>query len=412
MKKAFLALMTCIGLIFPFACGENNPAPVRPVAPSGATNTPSGATFTPTGTLPTATFTPTATPTGILNTPTFTYTPTSTWTLVAPPPYLNNYGTSAAPNGMYYDPVNQVLLVAEAENNGSTIINGLETFNVLSSGQTLTLQNLGNLVIKGGATPYATPNATPWSGGTTFVVSYPMGVATSNNSWGVLDNQLSGGATLYMANFNVYPYPVFTWGGPFENFTDGFGGAKFNNPRCLTADSLGNFYVADTGNGYIDEFDGGGYDYGSSPGWLHRWNGDSSSTTFIKPVALACDNNNYVYIGDAGTIPSQVQVYTSGGTTLLGKFSLIAGCKINGLTVDNAGDFFVSDTNNGEVEEYQIVGGLVPGTVATQANLIRSWGDPHSYHEFQPYTPSCLQFINNYIVVGDTGNDFLNIFGP
>ncbi|HJT25223.1 MAG TPA: hypothetical protein VJ873_11655 [bacterium] len=220
------------------------------------------------------------------------------------------------------------------------------------------------------------------------------------------------------------------------NLTEGFEDAPFNNPKCLTADTFGNFYVTDTGNGYVDEFDGGGAlcQPLCSPGWVHRWNGPgtgySTNMTFKAPNSLATDNAGNVYVGDPGPYTnggvntSMVQVYTSGGTSLIGAFFLIPGCVVNGLAVDSAGDFFVSDTNNGEVEEYQALynngtpwaccGVPAPaGTVLTQAGLVRTWGDPHSSHELLPYVPACIQFLpGNYVVVGDTGNDLLNVFGP
>ncbi len=458
-QVSLFVLFVLLGVGFFTACNSSSNNPAQPFGSSALktpTNTPTGTItnlFTPTftGTLPTNTLTPTNTPTGIIITNTPTITPTKTWTPAAPPAYQNNYGTSAAPNGMYYDSNSGVLYTAQAENKGGTIVNALEEF-VNSGGGVLAFNGTGNLYANGQATPTKTYQPTPYIFAGTQV-SFPQGVAVSSPggflAWpgiaprgaglypgmvAMLDIQNGGGAILYVENNYVYGPPALD-DGPFMNFTNGFGGAVFHNPKSLTADTSGHFYVADTGNGYVDEFDGGGGLYGLSPSWLHRWNGSgsnfSASITFKQPNSIACDTADNVYIGDpgpyavsAGVSTSIVQVYTSGGTTLVGAFPLIAGCVVNGITTDSAGDFFVSDTSNGEVEEYTMLtsagtpwaccnAAALGGTVLTQVGLKRAWGDAHSYHEFAPYTPSCLEFLGGgYIVVGDSGNDFLNVFGP
>ncbi len=442
IKKVLLVFILLSGLIIPLACSDNNSAPTKPSAPSagGSTNTPTGTvstSTTPTGTIPTSTSTPTFTPTGAIS-PSATFT--ITWTPAFTPAYDNNYGTSAGANGMYYD--GTTVYVAEAESKAGIIVNALEQF-TNSGGGVLVYNFTGNIIVKGQATPCIAYTGVTQ---TTSLVNYPMGLAVSSPGGlvgglpgmvEILDASSSGGATLYAEN-NYFLCPTASDGGPFSYFTPGFGGASFNNPKCLTADTFGHFYVADTGNGYVDEFDGGGtttyYDVlGGSPLWLHRWNGSgggfgAAGVQFKVPNSLACDTFGNVYVGDSGpygsggVTTSMVQIYSSGGTSILGSFTLIPGCVVNGLTVDNTGDFYVSDTNNGEVEQYQIISatGVTPapwpppsGTVYTQVGLRRAWGDPHSYHEFVPYVPSCLQFIGGgYIVVGDTGNDFLNVFGP
>jgi hypothetical protein len=329
---------------------------------------------------------------------------------------------------MYYDGANN-LYIAEAENKAGTVVNALEQY-TNHGGGVLSFNGTGNCVVIGQATPCAiyTPVLLYCSG-----LNYPVGVAVSSpggtvggypGNVEVLDIQSSGAASLYAENNYVYCPPALD-NGPFMNYTMGFGGAQFSNPKCLTADSAGHFYVADTGNGYVDEFDGGGGLLGWSPAWLHRWNGPGSGypgLTFKQPVAVACDSARNVYVADAGPYfnaganTSIVQIYTSGGTSIIGSFYLLPGCVVNGLTVDSAGDFFVSDTNNGEVEEYNVIGWAccapASPTVFSQVGLVRSWGDPHGYHEFMPYTPACMQFLGaGYIAVGDSGNDFLNVFG-
>ncbi len=437
MKRLLILLILLMGLVFPWACSDNH-TPSTPSAPAlggGNTATPTGTVTvinaTATGTIPTFTPTGTPTPTGAV-----AFTPTITWTFRPTPAYDNNYGTSAAPNGMYY---NGTLYIAEAENRAGTVVSAFEQY-ANSGGGVLAYNGMENGIVIGQATPCAAFLPTPYAY-TITAYNFPVGVAVSSpGGSGVqgppgmietLDAQPgSGSATLYAENNYVFCDPTGSAGvgGPFMNPTNGFGGAPFNNPKCLTADLLGHFYVADTGNGYVDEFDGGGA-LGSplySPSWLHRWNGPGSgypSPSFKKPVAVACDSGNNVYVADAGPFvsggvnTSVVQIYSSGGTSIIGSFYLIPGCVVNGLATDSAGDFFISDTNNGEVEEYNVIGwtccSTAPPTVFSQVGLVRAWGDPHGYHELQPYTPSCIGFLGGgYVVSGDSGNDFLNVFGP
>lgn len=454
MKKFLVLLIFLMGLVFPWACSDNK-TPSQPSGPIVGT-TPSGTATvvnpTVTGTLPTSTATGTPTPTGIINTNTPTASPTITWTFRPTPAYDNNYGTAAAPNGMYYDAVGSIVYVAEAESRAGTMVDAFEEFSNLGSGA-LTLvygptgvAAVGNLIIVGQATPCALYQPTPQNFTVTSVHA-PQGVAVSSpfglvggypGMVEVLDLQSNGAATLYAENnYNFCP-PALD-GGPFMNNTTGFEDAPFNNPKCLTADKFGNFYVTDTGNGYVDEFDGGGTNCTPlcSPGWIHRWNGPgagySASMNFKAPNSLATDSAGNIYVGDPGPYSnggvntSMVQVYTSGGTSLIGAFFLIPGCVVNGLTVDSAGDFFVSDTSNGEIEEYQMLynnstpwvccSNPVPaGTVLTNVGEVTAWGDPHSPHEFLSYEPSCVQSLisggQTFIVSGDSGNDLLNVFGP
>ncbi|MGH7738991.1 MAG: hypothetical protein ACREL1_02485, partial [bacterium] len=119
--------------------------------------------------------------------------------------------------------------------------------------------------------------------------------------------------------------------------------------------------------------------------------------------------------------PSIVQAYAPGGATILGNWALSSGVKVNGLALDGNGDFFVTDTNNGgQVEEYHY-GTLTPGSINSTVSLLRTWGDPHSEHEFLDYIPASIALVGNAvfpttisaIVVGDVDNDLLQVFqGP
>ncbi len=392
LKKgiAILVLLTAIGL--PLACTTNNTS--NPTSPL-ATPTPGG---------PTATFTTTLVPG---STPTFT--PTSIATPVFVPPA---YGESAAPNGMYYDALTSTLYVATGELKGGDITM-FEEYTV--SGGTLSGGTAGNQFTSGYPTPEpAFPTPTIAFSATTITSTLPQGFAkamiAATPYYAMLDSSASGAATLWEGCFG-FDQGVVPYGDTeYPTHTDvGYGGAPLLSPRAVAGDNLGNFYVADTGNAYIDEF---GAECVSgpppNPAWEHRWNASTSSKPFIKPVAVVCDSSNHVYVGDSGYSPSIVEEWESGGVSLIGMWNLTSGCVLNGLAVDNNGDFYVSNTGGSKVEEYKI-------SSSSSASLLRAWGKPPSIA--LPWTPSAIALIMtgatlNNIVVGDTNNDLLVVFGP
>jgi hypothetical protein len=312
-----------------------------------------------------------------------------------------------------------LLFVAEGEVRSGHDVGVFEFYWV--NGSSLFLQNTEDLFVTGYPTPepfFPTPTIPPWQG-TTIVTTLPQGFAYTPGHFSMLDSSPSGGATLWMGCNGFLADFLVNGESQFPGYTSGYGapgGYAFSSPRAIVGDFNGLIYVADTGGGYIDGF----FPVCPSapppgPGLYHRWNGSASNYTFKKPVALACDVNSNVYIGDAGYTPSVVEEYSAGGTTLIGQWKLIPNCLLNGLAVDSLGDFYVSDLNNGgQVEEYQIVS-------STSVGLVRSWGVPvGSPHEFLPFAPSGIALIQPYqtavpptnIIVGDTNNDLLQVFGP
>jgi hypothetical protein len=279
---------------------------------------------------------------------------------------------------------------------------------------------LGNQFVTGYPTPQPpspTPGITPPWSGTTIVSNDPQGFAKATNGantyFGMLDSTAGGSATLYEGchGFDLNLLPITD--SQYPTYTNGFDGIAFSSPRAIAGDSLGHFYVADTGHGFIDEF-GTGCAAGPppDPGWLHYWNGSSSGLPFIKPVAVVCDSSNNVYIGDAGYSPSIVEEWSSGGDSVIGIWALKTNCVINGMAVDNNGDIYVTDTaNGGQVEEYQI-------TPPSSVTPVRSWGyTSGTTTEPQPFVPSSIALIMtgttlDNIVVGDNGNNYLKMLGP
>jgi hypothetical protein len=403
MKKFLMISLILTGLIFPLACGTNNSGPTTgPLSGVGGGSTNSAPSNTPTGTVFPGTPTKTNTPSS--GTFTATYTPTFS---IPTPVYLNNYGTSAAPNGACY--LSPILYVAEGEFRVNGDVTMFEEYG-LGGGQ-LNGGPIGNLMEIG----VPTPDETPYWTGVTVQAVLPQGYTFTNGFWVLLDSSASGAASLYEGcnGFNLWAVPAGA--SEYPTNTTSYGGSLLNNPHSVCSDNNGNVYVADTGNGYVDEFSTGCADGPYiSPNWLHRWNGSAPATLFKQPWAVACDSTGNVYVGDAGYTPSLIQEYKSGGTTVINQFFTITGCVVHGMTIDQNDNIYVSDDGVfPQVEEY--AGGKVPAVPF--GTLLRVCPDPHSPHEFLPYAPSFIALAYNganlqNIIVGDTNNDLINVFGP
>jgi hypothetical protein len=353
LKKGItiLVLLTAIGL--PLACTTNNSS--SPTSPVVHTPTPGGPG--------TSTFTPTV-PAGA----TATFTPTF---VIPPPTFMGRVGTAAEPNQLYYNGGN--LYVAE-----SGVVPLIEEFAL--TGSALTFTGGTGFVITG----YPTPNSTPAFTGVTVNLSGPQGFVTIGGSGAValLDDKTDGTANIYVGDFNSLNLPVTT---------SSYGSNGLSSPLGITADSQNHIYVANTGDGEIDEYDAFGFP-GSFP--LHYWNGWAPSSLFKKPCAIACDSSDNVYIADKGFSPSVISEFNGGGTVFLQSFSTITGCVASGIAIDGSGDIYVSDSGKNQVEEYDSTG-----------NLLRAWGRSSSSSQFANFTPTCIAFTGTYILVGDAGSN-------
>jgi uncharacterized protein (TIGR03437 family) len=149
------------------------------------------------------------------------------------------------------------------------------------------------------------------------------------------------------------------------NGTAAFGGdggaatsAQLNGPQGVALDSAGNVYISDTGNSRVREVSGGNISTvagSSAPGY----SGDGGAATSAKlysPVGLAFDAKGNLYIADTnnsairkvanGTISTiagnGVQGYSGDGGPAL-------SARLNdpqGVTVDSAGNLYITDTLN------------------------------------------------------------------
>ncbi len=84
---------------------------------------------------------------------------------------------------------------------------------------------------------------------------------------------------------------------------------RFGYPCDVVADKAGNFYVADYGeNDRIQVFSPEGK-------WLRQWGGHGYEPgQFLRPRALAIDDNDHIYVADSGA--NRIQVFDTRGKLL------------------------------------------------------------------------------------------------
>jgi sugar lactone lactonase YvrE len=231
--------------------------------------------------------------------------------------------------------------------------------------------------------------------------------------------------------------------------------AIFKAPAGLAADTLGNLYVADTGNnvirviasnGFVAAFAGGGSSYCDSC--------SATTTKLYAPTGLAIDPiGNYLYVADTGE--NRVRkiylstTYTSSGTgsavkassILVNPITTVAGNSSTGVTVsgsglatgsaltaptgvavDASGTVYIADTGNSAIRMVTPVGGIITtiagslgtsgsGAAGSSAAITAS---SYTTHCSTNLTTVTLTAVNNFTAglsltfSGLTGATFLN----
>lgn len=136
---------------------------------------------------------------------------------------------------------------------------------------------------------------------------------------------------------------------------EGTDDGEFSSPTGITLDKDGNIYVADTDNHSIQKFDKAGK-------FLARWGGDPSSQEgqFYYPRGLAVGPDDMLYVADSGN--NRVQKFDLEGNAqkAWGKFGFAwRGAEMGkfdvpwGITTDQDGNIYVSDTSNARIQKFQ-----------------------------------------------------------
>jgi len=139
------------------------------------------------------------------------------------------------------------------------------------------------------------------------------------------------------------------------------GGARFNNPMGVAADSVGNLYVADTQNSTIRKISPSGTvsTLAGTPGGAGFADGVGNAARFNQPYAIAVDFQGNVYVADTYNYvvrkitPAGVVSTLAGRPGMPGSIDGAAGAALfqglYGIAVDGAGTVYVTDAWNNTV---------------------------------------------------------------
>jgi len=163
--------------------------------------------------------------------------------------------------------------------------------------------------------------------------------------------------------------------------------AMFNFPRSVAVDSLGNVYVADSGNNTIRKITSSGVvtTLAGSAGQSGSADGTNNTALFFSPAGVAVDGAGNVFVADVNN--NSIRKVTSSGavTTLAGMpqfdhFGSPIGGSADGtnatarfsypmgVTVDGTGNIYVADTGNSTIRKVTDIG--VVTTIAGSAELV------------------------------------------
>lgn len=170
-------------------------------------------------------------------------------------------------------------------------------------------------------------------------------------------------------------------GQTLAGYANGTGSAaQFNSPHGVAVDSLGNVYVADTGNNVIRQITPAGV-VTTFAGSLTAGKADGTgfAAQFCGPQGLAIDSSNNIYVADScyssiRKVTPAAAVTTLAGGVSSGYFDATGSAALfnqpEGVAVDGLGNVYVTDFKNTKVRMVTptgIVSTLVGGAFTTAA---------------------------------------------
>jgi sugar lactone lactonase YvrE len=287
-----------------------------------------------------------------------------------------------------------------------TINQGTPTsFSVVATGTSLTYQWLFNGSNISGATAstYTLANPVPENAGT-YACTVSSGGTTSVTS---------SNATLLI----YVPYVLRTIAGTAYAMgsTNATGAAaSFLSPQALVADSMGNIYVADTGNSIIRKITPSGVvtTVAGTPGVTGTTDGPGSVALFNYPCGIAIDPSGNLWVADtynctirkitpqgivstfagqapSASIPSPINAGSTNATGTSAKFNFPRG-----IACDGMGNIYVADTLNDTVRK------ITPAAVVTTIA-----GSPNNTPQSLDGTGTAARFDYPYGIASDVNGN-------
>ncbi|HVU18450.1 MAG TPA: FG-GAP-like repeat-containing protein [Candidatus Didemnitutus sp.] len=200
---------------------------------------------------------------------------------------------------------------------------------------------------------------------------------------------------------------------------DGTGAAaRFNSPSGIAVDTMGNLYVADTGNHTIRLIAPGGVvtTLAGTAGLPGVVDGLGAAARFNGPAGVAVDSAGYVYVADTGN--SSIRVIAPGGS--VSTFAGVSGAIGNidgvgssalffnpaGIAIDNASDIYVTDTGSHTIRK--ITPDRTVITFAGTAGVTGSTDGLGNAARFNAPAGICVDAAGT-IYVADTGNHTIRL---
>ena len=197
--------------------------------------------------------------------------------------------------------------------------------------------------------------------------------------------------------------------------------ARFSNASALALDSVGNLYIADTGNNTIRKMSPSGLvtTLAGMPGLSGSTNATGSSARFNQPEGLAVDAGGNIYVADTGNQAIR-KITPAGAVSTLAGLAGVSGSadgpgnnarfsNPQGLAVDSATNIYVADYLNHTIRKISPA-----GVVSTLAGLAGNYGTNDGVGtNAQFYLPAGVAADSSgNIYVADLGNNTIRKVTP